>query len=1115
MNNWLKRFTVLAVIALASAFMCAADQVVEGIVKDAQGGLLPGVSVTLTNVDTGLTRNVLSDENGRYYFTAIRPGNYEIKAELDQFAPFKMTDVKISIGDSLKYDLMLQVAGQTDQITITASAEQVETTSSQLDTVIDSKRVADLPLNGRNPLDLMALAPGVSATGNFGLSANGARGRGNNFQLDGVDNNDNTIGGALVEQNVDATEEFRMVTATPSAEYGRAGGAVIDVVVKSGTNEYHGNVFWFNRQDKFDAASWRENYYDLPKGNYRYNQYGLSVGGPIIKDKLFFFFNTQFLRNRDTASSTAEVPTAEYRALITNPTIAGIFNTYYPLPNSDQAGTSPASGIYAWGSANKTNAEQYTLKIDYALSSNHTISGRYFYNPEKDTYSAALPGPDNIGGYPPQNLKNKSLAFDWTWIVNPNLVNNVKFAYNDRHFDMTVPDALLAYNLNFTSTTSGDVHNFTDFASGLNSSQYRDNGTYQIKDTMTWNLGSHSLKFGIDFRFSYNNGAANFGEIPVMNFARSYYSGNFLSNVASGFVDNLGQTVYSDGVNYEVGLGDYREWRTREYDFFIQDDWKILPNLTLNLGLRYEGKPTPKEAQHMYGNFGSYDAYANGYRMVNSSNFFDPANYTDGYTWADYLYSWDPSMVNWIGTGATVELDKKIYKDHWSNWAPRIGFSWDPWGNGKTAVRGGYGISFDRMFDNLLIWTTSNSPYAYSTTLRGRNNGGTGIFPDGVNWYGHGTPLPVVSLKPEVNEFQEFPTIFDDDLQQPYISTWNFGIQRELWPGNILEVTYVGSKGTHLLTRCDPIQVQLSQAFKDEAESYGLYNFGALNYEQLYLDYLVTNNTQFNDINYMDAHGWSGYNALQVSFSHRYQDGLQFQINYTYGKSFDNASETVISGNTQGQTVYSKDFYDMGYDKGFSLFDVRHNFNASFIWELPFGPGKWVGGKTEGIVAQLIGGWQVNGIITANSGAPLDYTVLYDAIGSGIAGRPDVRSMTFSTSGNLVGPTQANFVWTGNSSVDIPYYGFNHPKGDYYRGTFRGPRFWNVDMSLFKEIKLPWFTSEGSKLQLRLEAFNLFNTVNYTNPNRSLRYSTGVNAMGYTYNAYSNREIQLGVKFIF
>ncbi|MBP7865537.1 MAG: TonB-dependent receptor [Acidobacteria bacterium] len=1119
MTNWFKRFTVLAVVALMAAFAFAADQAVEGTVKDAQGGILPGVSVTITNVDTGITRNVLTDDNGNYIFTAIRPGNYELKAELDQFAPFKVTDIKVSIGDKLKYDVRMQVASQTEQITIVASAEQVETTTSQLDTVIDGKRISDLPLASRNPLDLMSLAPGVSPNSNFGLSANGARGRGNNFQLDGVDNNDNTIGGAMVEQNVDATEEFRMVTATPSAEYGRAGGAVIDVIVKSGTNEFHGNLFWFNRQDGFDAKSWRENYFDLPKGSYRYDQYGATIGGPIVKDKLFFFFNTQFLRIHDTASIDAEVPTAAFRATVTNPAIANIFSTYYPLPNTDFQGTSAASGIYTWGSGNSVNAEQYTIKIDYALTSKHTISARYFHNPETDIFAAALPGPDYIGGYPPQNLTNKALAFDWTWIVSPSMVNNVKFAYNKRDFDMTVSPTLTDYNLNFTSTRSGDYHYFEYFGSGLNSSQFRKNGTFQIKDTLTWNLGNHSLKLGMDFRFASNDGAANFGLIPVLGFNRYWYTSSFLNNVRTGFVDNITQTVYSDGVTYQAGLGDYREWRSREYDFFIQDDWKIRPNLTLNLGLRMESKPTPTEAQNMYGNYPSYDAYANGYRMINPGNFFDPVNYEAGYTWADFLYTWDPSMVKWQGNGAECVLDKKIYKDHNANWGPRVGLSWDPWGNGKTAVRGGYGISFDRMFDNLLIWTTSNSPFAYSSNLRGKNNGGTGIFPDNVNYYGHGTPMPLVALKPEILELQEFPTIFDDDLDQPYIQTWNIGIQRELWPGNILEVSYVGSHGVHLLSRCSPIQPKLTAAFNQEAYANGIYSFYGINYEQLYLDYLVTANTQFNDINYMDAHNWSNYNGLQMTFNHRFQDGLQFSLNYTWAKSFDNGSEAVInSGNRQGQTVWAKDFWDMNYETGFSIMDVRHNFNASFIYELPFGPGKWIGGKTEGIVGQLIGGWQVNGIVTANSGQGLDYTAVYDALGTGVPGRPDVRDRVFSRDANRVGPTQANFVWTGNIAIDQPYYGFMHPKGDYYRGSFRGPRYWNLDFSLFKEIKLPWFTADGSKLQLRLEAFNLFNTTNYTNPNRSLLYTQDNNplsAMGYTYSAYANREIQIGVKWIF
>jgi hypothetical protein len=267
-------------------------------------------------------------------------------------------------------------------------------------------------------------------------------------------------------------------------------------------------------------------------------------------------------------------------------------------------------------------------------------------------------------------------------------------------------------------------------------------------------------------------------------------------------------------------------------------------------------------------------------------------------------------------------------------------------------------------------------------------------------------------------------------------------------------------------------------------------------------------NSQWSRIHFIDTSAHSRYDSLQLSFSHRFQNGLQFQTNYTWAKSFDDSSEAVYTEG--GSSPFYSDWYNKRYDRGYSSFDVRHNFNASFIYELPFGPGKMIGGDTEGVVGALLGGWQINGIVFANSGYPMDYKVPRDTLGTGYTNdrgpaRPFIVDTNVVTDGNLVGPTQANFHWASE------YINLLSPQGDYYRGFFRGPGYWDVDFSLFKEVKTPWFTSEGAKIQFRVEAFNLFNHTNFTMPSRSFTSSN----MGKTFSANANRQIQLGLKFIF
>jgi len=1095
--NHLSRLLVLSLL-LAFLAVSAMAEGIEGVVKDNTGGVIPGVTVVLTNTDTGATRQALSDDNGFYIFTNLRIGNYEVKAELEGFQPVRITGIKLSVGENLNFPVVMTVSEVTTEVEVRAEVEQVETTTSQLDTVIDEKRITDLPLNGRNPLSLIYLTPGVVQGQTGYASANGGRERGNNYQIDGIDNNYTQTIGNTVDINVDATSEFRVVTSNPSAEYGRAGGAIIDVVTKSGTNEFHGAAFYFLRSENFDAKTWAQNRNDLEKGDFKRHQYGASIGGPIVKDKVFFFFNTEILDYRASATSSGAVPYASWVAdNVTNPAIAQIFSLY-PAPNGDEV-IPGVSAYYYWGQPDMLDTEQYTAKVDYNFNEAHSFSFRWIYNHGVDPALNSLP---TFQDDRPWNGKQQQWGADWTWIVSPTIVNSFKLGYSrgNNSWVREWADADLVFG-----GYAVDPQTYFTSYTGLwgYGSEYSTLNMYQVKDTVTWTLGAHALKFGMDLRWNQNNGGTGFNMIPAVFFDGWRHGGDTLSNIASGTADYVNHGVYSDGNEFSTAISDFRGWRQKEWDFFVQDDWKILSNLTLNLGLRWEYKPAPFDVNSMASNV--LDPVANGYHIVNQNDWFAAENWENG-EW------WNLVPSQWVGTGSEIfiagpDTGMDLYDAPMTNWAPRLGFSWDPFGDGKTAIRGGYGISFDRIFGNLLTWNTSQLPFGVANWLDARPGGGfDGTYPNNIGWYGNGYAVPEVELNLPPETWYEM-VLYNYNWSTPYIQTWNLSAQREIWPGNILNLTYAGSAGVNMLARNNPNQM----FHPSEATIQGLAdNLGVTASVPWYVvDYSVQN-SQWYRIHHIDTYCHSNYHAFQGSFSHRFQDGLQFQVNYTWSTAFDNNSESVYSlGNT---SPFASDYYNLDYDRGYAAFDVRHVFSGNFIYELPFGPGKWLGGDAEGWLAQLIGGWQINGIMTANSGYPLDYKVARDTLGTGYTNnrgpcRPNVTTYEFSTDpeNNIVGPTAANFSFA-SSVINL-----RNPQGDYYRGKFRGPGYWNVDFSLFKDVKLPWFTAEGSKLQLRAEAFNLFNHTNYDNPNTTL---TSVN-LGKSFAAGANRQIQFGLKFIF
>ncbi len=1108
-----RRMVLIALFSLVATIMLqGADQSIQGVVRDESGGVVPGVLLRLVHTPTNEVRQLRTDEQGRYHFTAIRTGDYRLEAELPGFQPVIIKGITVRVGDALNYPIHLAVGPITNEFEILAEAEQVQVTTSQLDTVIDGKTIRDLPLNGRNPLDLIFLLPGVIPTSGRGEpSVNGNRFRGNNYQLDGMDNNMHHTYGRIVEINVDATAEFQVIRSNPSAEYGRTGGAVIDMITRSGTNQFHGNVFWFHRNENLDATRWEDNALGVGKPNFERNQFGSSLGGPIIPDRLFFFFNTQLSRIRRRPTIRLWVPTSDFRNSVTNPYVRTIFNSYYPLPNTDIDNLPELPNIigeYDWSTHDHENLDQFMGKLDYRHSTRHNFSLRIFSNFIDDDFYTWAPFPTTDMNDGLTRGSSYSAALEWNWTISSTMINTAKVSFNNYSRTWKYAES----PLDEVSFFGPDINFLAFHPIGHWSDEAGRIGTFELKNGCTWIHNAHVLKVGIDLRYNLANLEGN------RMFHPQYFFGTYnpvaaFQDIRNGQVRSVSQTVNGNGERFVLGYIPEYKIRSWEYDLFFQDDWKVTPTVTLNLGLRYEWKPPHREINGFSSNIPNDQMVGNGYHLVNPNNFFDPNNWDNG--------DWSTGNPIWVGTGADIYLAGKsrdLYNAPKTNFAPRLGFSWDVFGDGRTALRGGYGISFDRNFGNVVWWSTDQFPFAaalnHATAITGGYNG---ICPDGVAYYGHGYAIPGVDLHPQpLSITTDVFIIYNENFHQPYIQTWNFSLQKELGPGNILRVAYAGSAGVHLMSRGNPNQMahpspELIQALAENG-------FGT-NVIPEYIARYCAQNTQFYRYHYIDQFAHSTYHALQTSFQRRFQQGIQFAANYTWSKALDNSSEGVIIEG--GSSPFASDWYNRDYDRGYSSYDVRHIFTANVIWELPFGPGMWLGTDSRGLLANLIGGWQVNAILKAHSGYPLDYKVMQDTLGTGYTNnvrspaRPFVSSTSFTTGQShpinrgyiQTGPTANNFLWS------TEYINLYTPQGNYYRGSFRGPGYSSIDISLFKDFSIPWMNGEKARLQLRLEAFNLFNHPHFLLPGTVL----GRPYIGYSDHTEtdSERQVQLGIKFIF
>ncbi len=1017
-----------------------ATATISGTIKDETGAILPRVAISIKNLDTGITRTAVTDEQGRYHAPNLALGSYEVQAELQGFQTGVRSGITLTVGREVIVDFTLKVGEITEKLIVTGEAPLVETTSATVAALVDERQMRDLPLNGRNYDQLALLVPGVQQfkTGQAAsfmgrglkISVAGARPEGQGILLDNTNIQGfwNLGAGASIAGTtlgVEAIREFETITNTYSAEFGRAGGAVINAVTRSGTNELHGSVFEFHRNDNLDAR----NFFDPGKNppEFKRNQFGFYLGGPIRRNKTFFFANYEGLRENLGLTRIARVPDeAARRGLLPDPRNPGSFINVvispavtpilavFPLPNGRNFGNGTAELIST--RSRPIDEDFFVVRIDHSISDSDSIFGRYSFD------DAALVEPfsnTDVPGFPEGSVaRNQYITLEEKKIISPSLLNVARFSFvRTKHAASNTSEfsalqffpgrQVGAINIGGIGSTGASI--LTPFQFIMN--------TFTISDDVSYIAGGHSMKFGLEIQRIQNNYFLDF-------FSGGQYTFNnlrdFLENRPFSFIGAL-----------PGKLDTHRGWRQTLLGFYFQDNYKISPKLTLNLGLRYEFSTNPTEAHGKL------------FHLIDP--FRDPE-----FTKVEHVFAKNPSL---------------------RNWGPRFGFAWDPFGNRKFSIRGGFGMFYNQILPRTYAHIAFNPPF---TIL------GFSLFPSFPNPVEKG----IAGLRPSVTPVTSFSV-----HATPYMMQYNLNIEKEIFGDTVFRIGYVGSRGAHLFLGRD-LNAFVAQRLPDGRRFRPVGaprpnpNFGTL------------------ALKFPDAN--SVYNSLQMAVNRRLSRGLQFQVAYTLSKAIDDISSTFISENLGSPDTLMEPEGDRSRDRSLSNHDIRQNLTANFIYNLPFGSGR------------LFGGWQISNIISVSSGAPFTIQNAFDRGNTGSNARHDRPNLRPGASNNprLGIPDR----WFDTAAFELQEAG---TFGNLGRNTAIGPGLVNFDFALLKTIRLQGL-SEDFAIQFRAEFFNIFNRANFAIPVRTnlavFTDPSGIpnrSAGRITETVTTARQVQFGLKVLF
>lgn len=1100
-----KRFLVFSLFVLSVGISRLAAQAVSGTilgaVRDSSGAAIAKAPVTVSSAQTGVTRTVYTDQNGEYTAASLPPGVYAVRVEMQGFKTTSLTNLQLGVDQKLRADVTLELGAVVEAILVEARAPVVKSDSSELGETVTEHQIKDLPLNGRDFVQLTRIIPGVvrgipganidgagslawRASASF--SANGQRTRDNSFLLDGVDNNETWLNSVVVFPSIDALEEFKVQTSTYSAEFGRSSGGVVNIQIKSGSNDFHGSGFEFLRNDKLDANDFFNNKFGRARPPFRQNQFGGTFGGRVIRDKTFFFMDYQGWRVRQAQTYLSTVPSlamrngnfSELKRVIYDPlsqtpfggnVIPGerfdsaaknIVSQLYPLPNVGgqvSAATGQTINNFLYNPVQSRNDDQFDVKVDHNVSAKNRLFLRYSLERTQRFLPATLPNGDAgfTFGAGTGLVRAQSVALNDTHTFTPHLLNEFRFGIS--RFNITVSSIDAGTNLAQKVGIPGiSVSDTTTAMSQIRfgSGEIRDLGangnqplitaldTFQYFDNLTYISGRHTLKSGFSLTrrrrnvFNVDNivGTFTFRSDLTSNCAGVTTAGCRI-DPTSGFGVASFLLGYSSSETRTYMLGTVGE-RRPEYGAYIQDDFRVSSRLTLNAGLRY-------------------DLFVPYVEVHDRQSNFDTST-------GRFVLAADNAQMNGLSVGRELQLTPKL------DFAPRFGFAYDVTGNGHTVLRGGYGI----FWNNPLTGTSSSKPdnppfllaQALTTTLLPTLRLSAGL-----------PPPPTVD--PSRSPSGSTRSIFDPRFRDGYAQQWNFNLQKQLARDYLLEVAYAGSKGTHLV---------LKQDINVAPPVVGVTN-SDVNRPYIQADPLLRGLSQ------VQSRGYSIYHALQSKFTKRFSQGLTFVNSYTFGKNID------IVSDTEGATLNP---YNFNYDRGVSDFDIKHNFTSAVNYVLPFGRGRKLGGGMSAAADKLAGGWQVNLIVLARTGLPFTVTQQQGLLSNGTGNRPNRVA-----NGALDNPTPDRWY---NLAAFVPTSDNTGMYGSSGRNILRQPGQVNADISIIKSTRF----FERFEHQFRVELFNAFNHPQFGKPGSTL----GAGDQGVISSLLFNtpmRQIQLAMKLSF
>ncbi len=1074
---------VAPILFLATSLFSQTAQI-TGRVTDATGAVIPGAAITVLNVATNVDRKLATNEGGYYNVPLLPPGEYRLTVEQQGFKTIVRSGLVLEVDQRAELNFTLEVGAVAEQIEVIAAAAQLNTVEASQGQVIENQRIVELPLNGRTYDDLALLSAGaVQPLGDSrygGFSSGGARNTQNNFLLDGVDNNPVELAGAqrrseMVQPSIDAIQEFKVQTNAYAAEYGRAMGSVVNVTTKSGTNELHGAVFEFLRNEKLDA----KNFFDPPekaKPPFKRNQYGFALGGPAYiprlfdgRNKAFFFGDYEASRRRESSTISSTIPTSRMRGgdfgellaqrnlAVKDPIAGGVFpGNVIPASRQDALGArlmqlypdpqnATLAANYVYQGPVKEDIDRFDARADVNMGSKDNLSWRISHQSSNNPAVLNLPAPAYGGGPYDWITEGINTGTTWNHIWTPNFISSVRGAWNFGLFKRDNPKEAMTELLNRKYGIKGGndtlpgcftqmaITGYRALGIGQNNPVDRDSQNRQLAADATWTRGRHAVKFGMSLLRSQNNIFNIRNEIGQYQFNGRYTgdgSADFLLGMAS---------QYTWATRVQVDL---RSWN---HGYYVQDDWKITPNLTLNLGARYELVLPFLDKRDRNGIFDTWT---------------DPAN---------------PRLII-AGKEGKDRYNRAMIGTDKNNIMPRLGFAYKL--GGKSVVRGGYGIFYGYMEPyGDAEYLIGNPPHAFAVTLSSSatvpalmlNNGPAA----GALELTKATGLTFVSAQRRG--------------QLGYAQQWNFNVQRELARDWMFELGYSGSRGVHLMRRRD--------------DNFSPPGPGNLNDKRRYLKAeipgtgVVTSPLgpvygYFND-------GNSIYHGLLAKVEKRFSSGFTLLGSYSYSKAIGDTCGASAQGNTTGCGF--RDLRNLSIERAVDNQDIPHRFVGSGIYELPFGKGRrWAGGMPA-VAEAVLGGWSLGSIVVWSSGRPYNVTVQGNPANTGdfdVVNRP-----------NVVGDMRAG-ERTLNRDFNTAAFGptMGYEIGNAGRNILRQRSFFNWDFSTLKDFRI----RERVKLQFRFEAFHFTNTPRFAQAGNVM----GTSAFGVISSAETPRNLQFGMKVV-